>query len=405
MYFSFFIEKTFLSWTLSLTLFTFGLSDNVELSNKPADTSDLETWKKDLHLNDELISKLYDAVNNFLIRKDLDKDSDYDIRSDDSFEISIPNDKSSGLSEDISKYNNNYSGESDHSKHKRSPCYGFQDSISCFRSYLSLWMLQRQGLKDPISLRNIGKRAYSFRNVGKRSKYYSFRNIGKRSSAFFRNIGKRDAFDSTLRDDEQVSLYKKDFRFPRSYFRNIGKRTDAFERDDRMAFRNIGKRLSFRNIGKREQPFERENRMSFRNIGKREPLFERDDRMSFRNIGKRDPIYERDSRMSFRNIGKREPLFERDDRMAFRNIGKRYSTFERDDRMAFRNIGKRDPTFERDDRMAFRNIGRRESDDLNDTPSLSSQRNDERTQTMIDSSFSDSDNMNSEAVKDMSDVL
>lgn len=434
MHFSFFGEKNFISWTLLISFLTFGHSDSVDLSDKSEDPSDLETWKKNLHLNDQLISKLYNEVNDFLIQKDLDKERpNYLKNNDDSFQVNIPNESSSERMGDDTTHGSTLSDESDHSKHKRSICYGFQDNLSCFRSYLALWMLQRQGLKDPISLRNIGKRAYSFRNVGKRGGLYSFRNIGKRNSAFFRNIGKRNAPD----DEERQKLSKRDIRFPRSYYRNVGKRTaDSFERNDRLAFRNIGKRMAFRNIGKKlafrnigkrnplferddrmafrnigkkdSSQFERDDRLAFRNIGKRDPNFERDSRMAFRNIGKRDPLYERDSRMAFRNIGKRDPLFERDDRMAFRNIGKKDKIFDRDTRMSFRNIGKRDPTFERDDRMAFRNIGKRDEADLAEESSLSSslQNDDEIIRTIRGSSFRNIGKRNNGVVvKDMSDVL
>ncbi|VDI62927.1 Hypothetical predicted protein [Mytilus galloprovincialis] len=388
-----------ISWTLLIWFFNLGLSNSLDFNDKSQGEPDLDEWKKDLHLNDKLISQLYEKVNDFLIRKDLQKDTKH---SDDTFEVNIPHtnfpvnpdaDRSDISDEDAIEQ---MTDDSSNAKHKRSPCIGFRDSLSCFRSYLALWMLQRQGLKDPITLRNIGKRAYSFRNVGKRGGVYSFRNIGKRESSFSRNIDKRYAFHPLSDDNDKYDISKRDFRFPRSYFRNVGKRKVNFEGNKRMAFRNIGKRFSFRNVGKRNDLFDRINRMAFRNIGKKDSYFGRDDRMAFRNIGKKDSTFGRDERMSFRNIGKKDSTFERDERMAFRNIGKRDPLFERNDRMSFRNIGKRDTLFERDDRLAFRNIGKKRS-------SFELSGHDEKRSRFAGSSFRSIGKRN--IVKDMSDVL
>lgn len=315
------------------------------------DEPSLEEWKKDLHLNDELLGKLYTAVNEFLIRKD----SHQFTNTDGTFQVNVPNGSTSS-SEPLPSSDHFQDGKISVKK-KRSVCNGFRDSLSCFRTYLALWMLQRQGLKDPISLRNIGKRsrAYSFRSVGKRGRGSSFRSIGKRVS-----YDTLEQNDQEPDSNDQSDMEKRDIRFPRSYFRSIGKRyaleglhDDSFDRDTRMSFRSVGKRNPY---------FNRDQRMAFRSIGKRE-RFDRDSRMSFRSVGKRDDQFERDDRMAFRSIGKRDPGYETDDRIEFQNNGNSDSSFDRENRMSFRTIGKRDPFTVRNTRMSFRSVGKRDDAD------------------------------------------
>ncbi|XP_061183245.1 uncharacterized protein LOC133191510 [Saccostrea echinata] len=185
-------------------------------------------------------------------------------------------------------------------------CKGHPNVLQCIRSYFSSrFKLMHRAVKDPVDLRNIGKRGKRFSGqiavevpqwrLDRLNSLYKA--MIKKAASDFRNIGKKRAAD----DFKSVSR-----RSIAADFRNIGKRYYGAD------WRNIGKRLSgdFRNIGKRSFAAD------FRNIGKKS--FAGD----FRDIGKRSFAAD------FRNIGKRRYAAD------FRNIGKRLG-------VDFRNIGKR----------------------------------------------------------------
>lgn len=193
-------------------------------------------------------------------------------------------------------------------KTKRSvrSCKGHPNVLQCIRAYFSnRFRLMHRAVKDPVDLRNIGKRANSYSDSDEKAQprldqlNSLYDGLIKKAASDFRSIGKKSAA-ADFRSIGRRSLGAD--------FRNIGKRFYAAD------WRNIGKRLpaDFRNIGKRGYATD------FRSMGKRG--FNAD----FRNIGKRS--YAAD----FRSIGKRLGV-------EFRNIGKRMASIKDND-MDFRAL-------------------------------------------------------------------